>query len=467
MRYQKDDRSGQRRRSSNKKGRGSEERKRSNSSQQQFDFDDPDFWDNIEKELDFEESGDFSRPDRRDFGSERRRDKKRDFSDQKSDKYDSRRRRTDGRSEKNVAKDRRSDEFRRDNKDRRFDRREKHNKWERYSEDSDNDRYSKFETHGNRGYKDRREGSPKFTRRRDEGYDEKRKYEKRDGYEKPRRYSDREKLSDYKSDRDRRSGRDDRRGYSKPDFNDEKPFQGKEKEIRLNRFISNAGVCSRRDADDLILNGEIKVNGAVVTELGFKVNLSDKVEYRGKVLDPQKKVYLLLNKPKDTLTTFDDPEGRRTVYDIIKGATKERIYSVGRLDRNTTGLLLFTNNGDMATALTHPSNNIKKLYHVVLNKDVTLEDFEKLKNGIELEDGFIVADDISYANDTNNEIGIEIHSGRNRIVRRMFESLGYEVVKLDRVAFAGLTKKNLPRGEWRMLTPNEVTHLLMLIGNKK
>ena len=476
MRYQKDDRSGQRRRSSNKRGqgKGSEERKRGYSSKQQFDFDDPDFWDNIEKELDFEESGDFSKPDRRDFGSERRRDKKRDFSDQKSDKYDSKRKRTDGGSEKNVAKDRRSDEFRRDNKDKRFDRREKHNKWERYSEDPDNERYSKFETHRNRGYKDRRferedrrEGSPKFTRRRDEGYDEKRKYEKRDGYEKPRRYSDREKSSDYKSDRNRRSGRNDKRGYSKPDFNDEKPFQGKEKEIRLNRFISNAGVCSRRDADDLILNGEIKVNGVVVTELGFKVNLSDKVEYRGKVLDPQKKVYLLLNKPKDTLTTFDDPEGRRTVYDIIKGATKERIYSVGRLDRNTTGLLLFTNNGDMATALTHPSSNIKKLYHVVLNKDVTLEDFEKLRNGIELEDGFIVADDISYANDTTNEIGIEIHSGRNRIVRRMFESLGYEVVKLDRVAFAGLTKKNLPRGEWRMLTPNEVTHLLMLIGNKK
>ncbi len=480
MKYQKGDRSGQSRRSSNEKGRGSEERKRSNSSQQQFDFDDPDFWDNIEKELDFEESGDFSKPDRRDFGSERRRDKKRDFSDRKSERSDSGRKRTDGRSEKNVTKDRRSDEFRRDNKerrdnsDRRFDRRERHGNWERYSEDSDNDRYSKFETHRNRGYKDRkfdredrREGSPKFTRRRDEDYNEKRKFEKREGYEKSRRYSDREKSSDYKSDRYKRSGRDDRRGYSKPDFNEEKSFQSKEKEIRLNRFISNAGVCSRRDADDLILNGEIKVNGAVVTELGFKVKLSDKVEYRGKVLDPQKKVYLLLNKPKDTLTTFDDPEGRRTVYDIIKGATKERIYSVGRLDRNTTGLLLFTNNGDMATALTHPSSNIKKLYHVVLNKDVTLENFEKLKNGIELEDGFIVADDISYANDANNEIGIEIHSGRNRIVRRMFESLGYEVVKLDRVVFAGLTKKNLPRGEWRMLTPNEVTHLLMLVGNTR
>ncbi|MDY0281090.1 MAG: pseudouridine synthase [Salinivirgaceae bacterium] len=282
---------------------------------------------------------------------------------------------------------------------------------------------------------------------------------------------------------DRRTSPDDRDSrYDKPkksfqsERNERPPYKGKgssdnpysdAKPIRLNRFISNAGVCSRRGADDLILAGEITVNGKVVTELGCKVSYSDEIIYRGRKLDAQKKVYLVLNKPKDTLSTFDDPEGRRTVYDIIEDATKERIYSVGRLDRNTTGVLLFTNNGDMAAALTHPSNNIKKLYHVVLNKDVTKDHLNLLLEGFDLEDGRIEADVVSYANDVKNEIGIEIHSGRNRVVRRMFEHLGYEVVRLDRVSFAGLTKKSVPRGTWRLLESNEVNQLHMLIGKSK
>jgi len=229
--------------------------------------------------------------------------------------------------------------------------------------------------------------------------------------------------------------------------------------IRLNRYIANAGVCSRREADQLILNEEIKVNGKVVTELGFKVKKSDEVIYKGKRLNPEKKVYLLLNKPKDTLTTLHDPEGRNTIYSYIKGATPERIYPVGRLDRNTTGLLLLTNDGELSDLLAHPSSMVEKLYHVVLDRNFEFSDFEKLSQGVELEDGFIAPDRLSYADGKKNELGVEIHSGRNRIVRRMFEHLGYKVVRLDRVLYAGLTKKGLARGAWRFLTPAEVRML--------
>ena len=233
-------------------------------------------------------------------------------------------------------------------------------------------------------------------------------------------------------------------------------------ELRLNRFISNAGVCSRRDADKLIVNGLVTVNGEVITELGYKVKKRDTVVYNGKTLQSEKKIYLLLNKPKGYITTVDDPHAKHTVMDLIKGACKERIYPVGRLDKETTGLLLFTNDGDMAEKLMHPASEKKKIYHVFLNRDLKEEHLEAIRSGIELEDGHIAADEINYADDNDKtQVGIEIHSGKNRIVRRIFEHFGYEIVKLDRVFFAGLTKKNVPRGKWRLLTPAEVSFLKM------
>lgn len=233
-------------------------------------------------------------------------------------------------------------------------------------------------------------------------------------------------------------------------------------EVRLNKFIANAGICSRREADELIQKGAIKVNGNVVTELGTKITPKDIVEYNDKVVTGERKCYVLLNKPKDCVTTSDDPNGRLTVMDLVKNACEERIYPVGRLDRNTTGVLLLTNDGDLASKLTHPQYVKKKIYHVWTDHDIAEEDMQRIADGIELEDGPIHADAISYANDTDkNQAGIEIHSGRNRIVRRIFESLGYHVTKLDRVYFAGLTKKNLPRGRWRYLTQEEVNYLKM------
>lgn len=233
-------------------------------------------------------------------------------------------------------------------------------------------------------------------------------------------------------------------------------------QIRLNKYMANAGLCSRREADEYIQQGLIKVNGEVVTELGTKISHSDVVEYNDKVVTLESKCYILLNKPKDCVTTSDDPNGRLTVMDIVKGACEERIYPVGRLDRNTTGVLLLTNDGDLASKLTHPKFVKKKIYHVWTDKDIAEEDMQRIADGIELEDGPIHADAISYATETDrNQAGIEIHSGRNRIVRRIFESLGYHVTKLDRVYFAGLTKKNLPRGRWRYLTQEEVNFLKM------
>ncbi len=231
--------------------------------------------------------------------------------------------------------------------------------------------------------------------------------------------------------------------------------------IRLNKFLANAGICSRREADEFIQAGEVKVNGNVVTELGSKITPTDTVTFRDKEVGLENKVYVLLNKPKDCVTTSDDPQGRLTVMDIVRNACSERIYPVGRLDRNTTGVLLLTNDGDLASKLTHPKFVKKKIYHVWTDKDVTEEDMQRIADGIELDDGNVHADAVSYATETDrNQIGIEIHSGRNRIVRRIFEALGYHVVKLDRVYFAGLTKKNLPRGRWRYLTQAEVNMLM-------
>jgi 23S rRNA pseudouridine2605 synthase len=232
--------------------------------------------------------------------------------------------------------------------------------------------------------------------------------------------------------------------------------------IRLNKFLSNAGVCSRREADEFIQAGAVKVNGEVVTELGTKITRQDEVLFNERAVQIESKLYIVLNKPKNTVTTSDDPQERKTVMDLVKNACQERIYPVGRLDRNTTGVLLLTNDGDLASKLTHPSFKKKKIYHVWLDKNVAIEDMEKIANGMELEDGEIHADAISYASEEDkSQVGIEIHSGRNRIVRRIFESLGYHVVRLDRVYFAGLTKKNLPRGKWRYLNEKEVNALRM------
>ena len=232
--------------------------------------------------------------------------------------------------------------------------------------------------------------------------------------------------------------------------------------IRLNKFLANAGVCSRREADEFITAGVVSVNGEVVTELGTKIKRSDVVKFHEEPVSIERKVYVLLNKPKDTVTTSDDPQERRTVMDLVKGACNERIYPVGRLDRNTTGVLLLTNDGDLASKLTHPKFLKKKIYHVHLDKNLTKADMDQIAAGIQLEDGEIHADAISYTDDfKKDQVGIEIHSGKNRIVRRIFESLGYKVVKLDRVFFAGLTKKGLRRGDWRYLTEAEVNYLRM------
>jgi 23S rRNA pseudouridine2605 synthase len=242
-----------------------------------------------------------------------------------------------------------------------------------------------------------------------------------------------------------------------------KSAETKEKElkegIRLNKFISNAGICSRREADTHITDGKVKVNNKVVMELGFKVKPMDDVAFEGKPIRREKLVYVLLNKPKGFITTMDDPKGRKTVMDLISAAGDERIYPVGRLDRNTTGLLLFTNDGELAKKLTHPKHKVKKIYQVELDKPITEEDFLKIEQGVSLEDGEVKVDNVAILTPDARTIGIEIKMGRNRIVRRTFEHLGYEVVKLDRTTFAGLTKKDLARGKWRFLKEKEVINL--------
>lgn len=242
-----------------------------------------------------------------------------------------------------------------------------------------------------------------------------------------------------------------------------KSAETKEKEltdgIRLNKYIANAGICSRREADTHISDGKVKVNNKVITELGFKVKPMDDVAFEGKPIRREKLVYVLLNKPKGFITTMDDPKGRKTVMDLISAAGDERIYPVGLLDRNTTGLLLFTNDGELAKKLTHPKHKVKKIYQIELDKSITEEDFKKIEQGITLEDGEVKIDSIAILTADARTIGMEIKIGRNRIVRRTFEHLGYEVVKLDRTTFAGLSKKDLPRGKWRFLKEKEVINL--------
>ena len=263
-------------------------------------------------------------------------------------------------------------------------------------------------------------------------------YNKRGGYNPNAKYSLKKRIE-----------------YKEENFDPNEP-------VRLNKFLANAGVCSRREADEFIQAGVVSVNGVVVTELGTKVMRTDEIKFHDQPVTLEKKVYVLLNKPKDYVTTSDDPQQRKTVMDLVKNVCPERIYPVGRLDRNTTGVLLLTNDGDLASKLTHPKFLKKKVYHVYLDKSVSAADMQQIAEGIELEDGEVHADAIEYASDTDkSQVGIEIHSGKNRIVRRIFENLGYRVVKLDRVQFAGLTKKNLRRGDWRFLTEKEVEMLRM------
>ncbi|WP_299214726.1 pseudouridine synthase [uncultured Allomuricauda sp.] len=275
--------------------------------------------------------------------------------------------------------------------------------------------------------------------------------------------------SDYNRERkpsNRAAGSDKRKQFSKGKPPRKKTTPQKPSnpdEIRLNKYVANAGVCSRREADTYIAAGNVSVNGKVISEMGYKVKRTDDVRFDGRKLNPEKKEYILLNKPKNFITTTNDEKGRRTVMELISSASNSRLLPVGRLDRNTTGLLLFTNDGDMTKKLTHPTHGVRKIYHAHLDKNLTLSDLRKIEEGLELEDGLVKVDDISYIQGSpKKEIGIEIHSGRNRIVRRIFEHLGYTVTKLDRVIFAGLTKKDLPRGHWRPLTEQEVINLGMI-----
>ncbi len=239
-----------------------------------------------------------------------------------------------------------------------------------------------------------------------------------------------------------------------------KSEQSAENTIRLNKYVANSGVCSRRKADEYIKEGLVTVNGKEVLEMGYRVKEGEVVKFRGKLIKPiQNHVYVLLNKPKNTITTTHDPQGRKTVMDLVKKASDQRLYPVGRLDRNTTGILLLTNDGDMAQKLAHPSFEVRKIYQAFLDKELTKKDFNKIQAGLTLEDGPVAVDDLAYVQGDKKRIGLEIHLGRNRIVRRIFEHLGYEVEKLDRVLYAELTKKNLPRGKWRFLTEGEIIQL--------
>lgn len=329
----------------------------------------------------------------------------------------------------------------------------------RFGTDND-DRGGYKKPYGDKPRFDKRDdrGDREFKPRYDKGRDGDREFKPRFGGKNDRDYKPRFDKQDDRGYKPRFDKRDDDKRSRKRRYEDAAPVMPEE--MRLNRFIAMSGVCSRREADQLIEAGEVTVNGVMVDQLGSKVHpATDEVRLNGELLKGEKKVYILLNKPKGYVTTVEDPHADRTVIDLLKGECKERIYPVGRLDKNTTGVLLLTNDGNLTKELTHPSYAKKKIYHVFLDKPCTEGDLEKLVEGIELEDGPIHADEVSFVDDKKQEVGVELHSGRNRIVRRMFESLGYEVVKLDRVYFAGLTKMGLRRGFWRYLTPREVSAL--------
>lgn len=339
--------------------------------------------------------------------------------------------------------------------------------------DSDKDDKRKHENRGEKKFKPfNKTDKPGFVKQKSESkYEDYKKYKspkkdvesepKSDNYKKHREDGPyKRKFEDYKKEKP----------FKKQYVKTERPqFKKSKKEtvsddglIRLNKYISNAGICSRREADEYIKTGVVKVNGEVITELGYKIKPTDKVMFGDRTIKNEKPVYILLNKPKDYITTSKDPLNRKTVMELIQGI-KERIYPVGRLDRNTTGLLLLTNDGEIADKLMHPRKKVVKIYHVELDKKFSVGDFQKLTNGLTLEDGFFKPDVISFVEGMDrNHVGIEIHSGKNRIVRRLFEHLEYKVIKLDRVFYAGLTKKGIPRGEWRHLKPEEINLLKMI-----
>ena len=342
------------------------------------------------------------------------------------------------------------------------------------SEGDDQSRTSYNNNYQSRGYAQRQGGyRPRYNNQKDG-------YQSRPGGYRPR-YNNNNQEGGYQSrpggyrpryNNNNQEGGYQPRGYGRQDYDPNAKYNMKKRieyqeenvdpnePLRLNKYLANAGICSRREADEYIQSGVVSVNGEVVTELGTKVLRSDEVKFHDQIVTLEKKVYVLLNKPKGFVTTSDDPQQRNTVMDLVKDACPERIYPVGRLDRNTTGVLLLTNDGDMASKLTHPKFLKKKVYHVFLDKNVAVEDLQKIAEGIELEDGEIHADAVEYADERDkSQVGIEIHSGKNRIVRRIFEALGYRVIRLDRVLFAGLTKKNLRRGDWRFLTEREVEML--------
>lgn len=352
----------------------------------------------------------------------------------------------------------------------------------RFNQDNSSSGKSRSGTRQNREGDEERRFRPKPEGIRNERYI---KRERTSGAEKPERHVNRgnkkeqddtsrkpfNKRNEEREGPSRHHGKKPRRVIARPGKykNHQSPNDASGKvRIRLNRYVANAGICSRREADQHIKAGHVTVNGKVVKEMGTKVHPTDEVAFKGRILQRQEKIYILLNKPKDYLTTTDDPEGRKTVLELIKDATKKRVYPVGRLDRNTSGLLLLTNDGEITKKLTHPSYKVPKVYDVELDKSISQDELQQLVDGVQLSDGFESADAISFPDPENKKrVGVEIHSGKNRIVRRLFEHLGYDVKRLDRVLFAGLTKKNVKRGHWRYLTKKEINILYMMPSPQK
>ena len=353
-----------------------------------------------------------------------------------------------------------SSRFRSDDKKNRSEKpNHKDSHYEGYSSRSNSERGGRYRSEDNGGRPKQSNSTDSFRKRDTKstfGDSERRPYLSKT------RYMGDNSRSDDKSDREHRDSAPNYRTKTKPVYDERisNATKADDGTMRLNKFISNAGICSRREADELILSGKVKVNGQIITELGVKVQLTDTITYKGKTLVPEKKVYILMNKPKDCVTTTDDPEARRTVFDILKGSIHEQLHAVGRLDRNTTGVLLLTNDGELTQTLTHPKFSKSKIYHVWIDRNITESDLKAIQQGIQLDDGFVKPDEVSFVEPGDKtQIGIEIHSGQNRVVRRIFEHFDYKVIKLDRVYFAGLTKKSLPRGEWRFLTNEEVSIL--------
>ncbi|MGE0077490.1 MAG: pseudouridine synthase [Bacteroidales bacterium] len=358
-----------------------------------------------------------------------------------------------------FAPDNRADSSDENESDERFPSKSK-----RFEDNEErSNRKPRFDSRSNNDTRERNSRSGSRTSRFEKSDDRK---ERGDRFStKPKRSEESDNTSGYKSRTFKKKNNDEFTQESKPrkDFsktaNSEREDDGL---IRLNKYIANSGLCSRREADELIQGGMISVNGEVITVLGSRVNPNDEICYKGKTLESERKVYILLNKPKDYVTTVEDPHAKRTVMELLDGACDERIYPVGRLDRNSTGVLLLTNDGEMTKKLTHPSFMKKKIYYVELDKKVSFEDMEKIRAGVEVDGEILTVDAVDYTEESDGtEVGVEIHTGQNRVVRRIFESLFYRVVKLDRVYFAGLTKKNLPRGKWRFLTQKEVNALKM------